>query len=90
MAWQIEFTARAKKGLRRLDKPIQRRILAELRAIADLDNPRSRGQAMTDNLAGLWRWRVGDWRIVAEILDEHVLITAVDIDHRSRIYKRLS
>ena len=41
---------------------------------------------MTANKAGLWRWRVGDYRVVADIVDDRVVVVVVDVGHRSKIY----
>ena len=63
MAWRIEFTRNADKAMRKLDKGVAARMLDELDEIAKLEDPRSRGKALTGNLAGVWRYRVGDYRI---------------------------
>ncbi|WP_228503484.1 type II toxin-antitoxin system RelE family toxin [Corynebacterium suicordis] len=64
----------------------RRRISKFLREVAVLEDPRSRGKAMTANKAGLWRWRVGDYRVVADIVDDRVVVVVVDVGHRSKIY----
>ena len=51
------------------------------------EDPRSRGKGLTGNLAGFWRYRVGNYRIIASIEDDELLILAINIDHRSRIYR---
>ena len=48
------------------------------------DDPRSRGKALTGPLTGLWRYRIGDWRVVVDIYDDRLVILALDIEHRSR------
>ncbi|TFD03790.1 MULTISPECIES: type II toxin-antitoxin system RelE/ParE family toxin [unclassified Cryobacterium] len=60
---------------------------AALRAIATLDNPRDRGQALTGILSGLWRYRVGDYRVVCDLQDAHLIVLVIDIDHRNSIYE---
>lgn len=74
--------------MRKLDKQVAARIFEELDEVAALDDPRSRGKALTGNLSGLWRYRVGDYRIVCDIEDGVLVILVVDVAHRSRIYKR--
>lgn len=51
-----------------------------------LDNPRSRGKALVNNLKGLWRYRVGDWRIICDIVDEEIIINVLELGHRREIY----
>ena len=87
MAWRAELSPRALKQLSKLDKPIARRIIDYLREIASGEDPRSRGKGLTGNLAGFWRYRVGNYQIIASIEDDELLILAIDIDHRSRIYR---
>ena len=52
-----------------------------------LDNPRSRGKALISNLAGLWRYHVGDYRILCHICDDKLIITIIEIAHRSIVYR---
>ncbi|CAB0979423.1 type II toxin-antitoxin system RelE family toxin [Corynebacterium diphtheriae] len=86
-SWPIEFSPRAAKALRKLDRPVQKRIVAYLREISTLPNPQMRGKALTGNWAGFWRWRVGDYRLVAAIEDDRVVIVVVSIGHRSQVYE---
>lgn len=88
MAWRIDFTRNADKAMRKLDRPTAGRVLDELEEIAKLDDPRSRGKALTGNLAGLWRYRVGDYRVVCDIEDGVLVILVVDVAHRREVYKR--
>ena len=68
------------------DPPISRRIRDALSAIAALNDPRSRGKALTAGLAGLWRYRVGDYRIICDIQDDELVILAVEMGKRDHIY----
>lgn len=88
MAWRIDFTKAADKALSKLDRPTAGRVLDELEEIAKLDDPRSRGKALTGNLAGLWRYRVGDYRVVCDIEDGVLVILVVDVAHRREVYRR--
>ena len=54
--------------------------------MAGLDDPRVRGRALVGDKSGLWRWRVGDYRVIAEIYDKKVTVVVVDVDHRSHVY----
>lgn len=88
MAWRIRFTKEADESLRKLDRQVSARILDELEEVSKLDDPRSRGKALVGNMAGLWRYRVGDYRIVCDIEDGVLLILVVDVAHRREVYRR--
>lgn len=83
---KIEYAPAASKQFTQLDKPIQRRIKKYMSEIAILDNPRARGKELTSNLSGLWRYRVGDYRILCRIRDDKLIITVIEIEHRSTVY----
>lgn len=87
MAWRIEIDRDVQREMRKLDRQVAKRITAKLREISQLDDPRSMGKGLTGNLAGLWRYRVGDYRIVCDIEDGVLVILVVDVEHRSRVYK---
>lgn len=87
MAWTIEVSEKAFRALRKMDKQTARRIRNELSEIAKLEDPRSRGKALTGNLAGVWRYRVGDYRILCDINDGRLVILVVDVAHRREVYK---
>lgn len=89
MAWNIELTEKARKNLERLDPMQTRRILAFLyQRIAPLADPRSIGQALQGaTLGAYWKYRVGDYRIIAFIDDQRITITATRISHRSEAYR---
>ncbi len=88
MAWTIEVSEKAFRALRKMDKQTARRIRNELLEIAKLEDPRSRGKALTGNLAGVWRYRVGDYRILCDIEDGRLVVLVVDVAHRREVYKR--
>lgn len=89
MIYKIEFFTTAIKQLRELDKMSRQRILTYLdRVVLRLDNPRDAGIALKGNLNGLWRYRVGDYRIICEIHDDKFLVCVVRIGHRRSIYER--
>lgn len=88
MAWRIEIDKGVQRSMKKLDRNVAKRIIAKLREIAQLEDPRSTGKALAGNLAGLWRYRVGDYRIVCDIEDEVLLILVIDVAHRSKVYKR--
>ena len=85
---RIIYSEEALKSLKKLDRPVQKLIISYMDKIALLEEPRARGKALSENLRGFWRYRVGDYRILCEIQDEKLIICVVDIDHRKNIYKR--
>ena len=89
MAWNIEFIPAAAKEIKKLGKAEAARIIATLETrIAALEDPRSLGSALTGELGGLWRWRIGDYRVIARIEDERITILVVRIGHRREVYRR--
>jgi len=83
----IEYAPAASKQFSRLDKSIQSRVKKYMSEITLLENPRSRGKALTSNLSGLWQYRVGDYRILCRIHDDKLIITVIEIGHRSTVYQ---
>ena len=54
--------------------------------VGHLENPRSRGKALVENMRGLWRYRVGDYRVICEIHEERIIISVLKIGHRKNVY----
>lgn len=88
MSWSVKFIPQAERELRKLDKPVRKRITGFLKEVSTLGDPRLRGKALTGNWAGFWRWRVGDYRVVATLENNDLIILVVSIGHRSSVYKR--
>lgn len=82
----VIFADKARKEFLKLDKPIQKQIQTFIVKLQGLEDPRSSGKALAGNLAGRWRYRVGDYRLVCEIEDEKIIITILRIEHRKNIY----
>lgn len=88
MAWTVEFVPAAAKELKKLGRAEAARIIATLETrIASLDDPRTLGSGLTGELGGLWRWRIGDYRVVARIEDERITILLVRVAHRREVYR---
>jgi mRNA interferase RelE/StbE len=89
LAWQIEFDPDALKELKKLDRPVQIRLVAFLRdRLAPLDDPRSIGEALSGaRLGSYWKYRVGDWRIVCDILDRRIVVRELRIGNRREVYR---
>lgn len=87
MAWTIEWKPGALKDFKKIDKSIQKKIMNFLHnKISKLDNPRIFGKALSYEKHGLWRYRVGDFRMICRIDDEAILILVVQVGHRKNIY----
>ncbi len=88
MVWTIEFLPEAAKELRKLDRQVAARIVRTLEErIAPLDDPRQIGSALVGEHAGYWRWRIGDYRVVARIEDERITVLVVRVAHRREVYR---
>jgi mRNA interferase RelE/StbE len=90
MAWKVEFDSSAVRELGKIDPQIARRILAFLHErIAKLDDPRSVGDALKGSKLGdFWKYRVGDYRIIASIQDNTLSILVVRIGNRREVYRK--
>ena len=89
LVWQIEFDPSAQKELKKLDPQVVKRILDFLKKrLATQDDPRTLGQALKGSKLGdFWKYRVGDFRIIASIQDKTVCILVLRIGNRKEVYK---
>ena len=88
MAWTINYAESARKQLRKLDKPAARRIVEFMdQRVAPSDDPRSMGKALKGPLGDLWRFRVGDYRIICEIQDGVLTVLVLQIGDRREVYR---
>ena len=88
MVYKLEFSKRFDRQFSKLDKSTQRYIFNWL--IKHLDNvetPRYSGKSLTGNKQGLWRYRIGNYRVIVDISDTNCVIIAVEVGHRKFIYK---
>lgn len=87
MTYHVEFTKEALKFLKKLDKHTALLITAWIRKnLEGCTNPRQHGKGLTANRSGEWRYRIGDYRIIADIQDDKVIILILEIGHRRDIY----
>ena len=87
-AWRVQFHRAAARDLRKLGADAESRVLRYLRErIAGSEDPRRFGHALTGDRGGLWRYRVGDYRIVAAIEDDRFVVLVVRVGHRREIYR---
>lgn len=86
--WTVEFDDRARRELRKLDSKIQKKILRYLRErLAGSEDPRRFGKTLRRNLAGLWRYRIEDYRLICRFEDDRVVVLVLEIGHRSDVYE---
>ncbi len=89
MAWKIELSESAERQIKKLGRQHSKRILKFLRdRVAQLDDPRSLGKALQGPEFGeLWRYRVGDFRIICKIEDDRLVVLVIRVGHRNEIYR---
>jgi mRNA interferase RelE/StbE len=89
MAWSVELSGLARRNLADLDKQVSRRILAFMnQRLATLDDPRSIGEALKGSkLGALWKYRVGDYRLICDIQDQALRVLVVRIGNRREVYR---
>ena len=87
MAWRIEFERRADKQLDKLSPQDAARIVRYLEEVRQLDDPRQRGHALVGEWSGFWRYRVGDYRVIARIEQGRMVIVVVSMGHRREVYR---
>ena len=87
MKYKVTFSKDALKQLKKMDKATSALIIGWIRKnLEGCENPRIHGKGLIANRSGQWRYRVGDYRIIAEIHDGRVVILVLNIGHRSDIY----
>jgi len=89
LVWAIEFDEAAKKELAKLDRQVAKRLLDFLKQrVISLKDPRSVGQALKGSKLGeFWKYRVGDFRIIANIQDRKMIILILRVGNRREIYR---
>lgn len=87
MQYKVDYAKSAIKNLKSLDRPVRQMILNWIeRNLIDCSNPRQHGKALVGNHSGKWRYRVGDYRIIADILDDKIVILVLNVGHRREVY----
>jgi mRNA interferase RelE/StbE len=85
-AWTVEFDPRAKAEFSKLDKAIQKRVVKFLARLQE--NPRQHGAALHgETLGNYWKYRIGDYRLIADIQDRKLTVLIIQIGHRSDVYR---
>jgi mRNA interferase RelE/StbE len=85
--WTYSFTEVARKEFLKLDRQVQKQIVRYFDArIAGPGNPRRFGKSLRGDLAGVWRYRVGDYRVLCQIRDKELLVMVISVGHRKNVY----
>lgn len=88
MVYKLEFSKRFDRQFSKLDKSTQRYIFNWLiKHLDNVENPRYSGKSLTGNKQGLWRYRIGNYRVIVDISDTNCVIIAVEVGHQKFIYK---
>ena len=88
MKYSVEYTLQAVKQLKKPDVYTRKLILSWIeKNLVDCEDPRIHGKSLTANRSGQWRYRIGDYRVIARIQDDKVLILILEVGHRREIYK---
>lgn len=88
MVYKVVYDKKAIKSLSKLDKGQQKMIISWIeKNLVDTDNPKQHGKALKGNLKEYWRYRVGDYRILADINDDEIKIIIFNVGHRREIYE---
>jgi mRNA interferase RelE/StbE len=86
--WNIEITRGAERQIKKLDSNAQAAILRFLRErLQSADNPRQWGKPLQGEKGGLWRYRVGDYRLICDIQDEKITVLVLRVGHRKEVYR---
>lgn len=88
MAYKVVLSSTAEDDFAKLDKSIQQRIFKYLKKIEEREDPRTLGEQLQENLSAYWKFRVGDYRLVAEIKDDILIVLMLAVGHRRDIYKK--
>lgn len=85
---RVEYSEDVRKQISKLDNSIKKRIFDYMDEVEKLENPRLRGKRLVGNFLGLWRYRVGAYRILCDIRDDELLILVVEVGHRKEVYDK--
>lgn len=87
MTYHVELTEQARKALKKMDRQTAMMLTAWIRKnLEGCTDPRQHGKGLTANRSGQWRYRVGDYRIIADIQDDRIVILILTIGHRKEVY----
>lgn len=89
MTYSLVITADVKKKIKKMDKHLGLMLARNMKSkLDDIEDPRSIGKALQGEYKGLWRYRIGSYRVICEIRDYELIVLAIDVGHRKDIYRR--
>ena len=87
MLYEVKYTSKALKNLKKMDRSISGMIVAWIRKNLEMcEDPRAKGERLSANHSGKWKYRIGEYRILAQIQDEQLIILVIEVGHRKEIY----
>jgi mRNA interferase RelE/StbE len=86
LAWEIEFSPAAQREIEHLDRTVAERIVDYLEYVLSLESPRDVGKSLKGH-GKLWRYQVGDWRVIVDLQYARLLIMVVKIGNRREVYR---
>ncbi|MDR2457853.1 MAG: type II toxin-antitoxin system RelE/ParE family toxin [Clostridiales Family XIII bacterium] len=87
-SWKVEFDEKSRKIFNKFSETVKEQILKYLQKVEQSNDPKAFGKSLVGDRKGIWRCRVGDYRILCEIINEELLILVIDVGHRREIYKK--
>lgn len=88
MGYSVEYTPQAVQELKKLDRHIKALIVSWIeKNLVGCENPHIRGKGLSANRSGLWRYRIGDYRLISEIMDDKIVILIISVGHRRDVYR---
>lgn len=88
MTYRLVVSDEVKKQLKKMDRHVGLMLAKDMKKRLDgLSNPRQSGKALTGPFKGLWRYRVGNYRVICDIVDDELIVLALEVGHRKDIYK---
>ena len=88
MTYRLVVSDKVKKQLKKMDKHVRLMLAKDMKKHLDgVENPRQMGKALTGQFKGLWRYRIGNYRVICDIIDDDLVILAIEVGHRKDIYK---
>ncbi|MCP9808648.1 type II toxin-antitoxin system RelE/ParE family toxin [Cyanobium sp. HWJ4-Hawea] len=84
----MRISETARRQLKKLDRSKAQILLRYLNSLVlETEDPRQRGKGLTANLTGLWRYRVGNYRVICDIQEDELVVLVLQVAHRSQAYR---